>query len=204
MHPAQPAGGVGPLGNDLLEGLPDEDRERRRRDRVAKKQQFGAGLADQDAYDDDLRANGGVQRRQTNDSLVGDLEDPDRALYGGAPRNATTTQQQPSRSDSFGLGSKKKKATGRSKKSERYGLAEDHRDLSSSSNSNAAAFAPSGGAGYGKTANSIAQRKQKESSASNFSSNNPYASNGNGGGGGGASSGRDRDARRTTSNGDDE
>ncbi|CAD6587722.1 MAG: hypothetical protein CYPHOPRED_004032, partial [Cyphobasidiales sp. Tagirdzhanova-0007] len=162
IRPAQPGGGLGDRGNDvvqeddLLAGLPDEERERRRRDRKNRKKEYGSGLdaRDRDMDDSSQRA---TNSRHNPESLVGDLDDPDRAMYvnkNGSSSRARAgrrnndddgdyygSAQEQYRGDPLdsprfmGLGSKKPSYSsgGRSKKSERYGLAPDHRDLSSGS-----------------------------------------------------------------------
>lgn len=147
----------------MLADLPDEEAEQRRRQKVAQKKAYGQGLDDRDAFEEDMRreaANGGNGSSRRSNGLIDDIDDPDRALY------SSSRTKQPSRQDStgsatYGLGPRKGKS-GRSKKSERYGLAEDHKDI--------------GVSGYGKSQNSIAQRKQVERDRADFASNNPYGS----------------------------
>lgn len=151
--------------------MPDEDAERRRRRRKDQKREYGSGLRDQDDYEDEIRRgdNNDSDSRRNGGGLLDDLDDHDRALYGGSSsrnRDSTNGRPEPSRNDStgsFGLGSRKKGGkSGRAKKSERYGLAEDHRDV--------------GVYGSGRAPNSIAQRKQQERDRAEFASNNPYSS----------------------------
>lgn len=200
IKPAQPGGGLGPRGNDivpvedeLLAGLPDEDKERRRRERKNRKKEFGSGLEAADREEMDRSAGRDPLSEIRNSSLVADLDDPDRGssngrLGGGGsggrrdPRdydfpdegrrgsNGFTNYNNSSMASDYshdsgsnsrfgGLGAKK---SGRSKKSERYGLAADHRDLSANN-----PYASSG------------SRSNKDRST--YSSNNPYRSGRNGG-----------------------
>lgn len=88
--PAQPSAGFGDRGNetmgleadrrqdDLLSGLPDEDRDRRKREKKNRVQEYGAG------YDDDYereqeRRNGGGGGGGRSNGLIDDLQDPDYA-----------------------------------------------------------------------------------------------------------------------------
>merc|ERR1712093_53315 len=146
IKPAQPAGGFGDHGNEtardagLLEGLPDEDRARRKREKRNNRAEYGAGLDEEDRLEQERERSGGSNdSRRNQDSLLGDLDDPDTALYGGGGRRAPARQDSSysdrsstGRSGGGGLFSKK---SGRAKKSERYGLAADHKDFATNTGS---------------------------------------------------------------------
>jgi hypothetical protein len=152
IRPAQPSGGFGSNGNavvpdedDLLADLPDEERERRRREKRMHRREYGSGLEDLDRQEEETRrtpSSGGRNGSARGDDLIGDLpEDPDVAMYR---RNAEASgRKKGGRFSSFGsskseeeprsgwTGSSSKKS-GRAKKSERYGIRQDHADLGGS------------------------------------------------------------------------
>lgn len=123
-HPAQPSAGFGDDGNetartarqdDLLAGLPDEERDARRKAKKNQRTEYGSGFDDEYTTQQDSAAS-----RRQKDSLLYDLEDGDATLYGGGKSGGSTLSQARAKS-------------GKQKKSERYGLAPDHRDLNGSS-----------------------------------------------------------------------
>ncbi|KAK9895764.1 hypothetical protein P389DRAFT_170491 [Cystobasidium minutum MCA 4210] len=159
IRPSQPGAGFGPDGNalhpeeDLLAGLPDEERERRRRAKRLHQREYGAGLEDLDREEQERRrvaANGGGSGSGNGyargNDLIDDLpEDPDIAMYrreqqprsskkGGRfssfGSSSNQADEEPAGSR-WGGGSSSKKS-GRAKKSERYGIREDHADLGGS------------------------------------------------------------------------
>lgn len=144
IKPAQPAGGFGERGNEtareanLLEGLPDEDRARRKREKLHQRQEYGAGLDEEDRREREREAYTGTSGDGRNqNSLVGDLEDPDRALYGGGRKGSGRQDSSYSDRSSTGKsgGGLFSKKSGRAKKSERYGLSANHQDLGTNSGS---------------------------------------------------------------------
>lgn len=171
IKPAEPAGGLGERGNDtmhyqrgggsaggggdLLDGLPDEDRARRKREKANRRIEYGSGLDEQDQWEADQAARNanGSSGRYTGDSLLGDLEDPDavaRPLSNSRSNNPYANRggygnDDYSRESRTSQGSvlPATKKSGRSKKSERYGIKSDHADLASTGSSN-----------YGRSSNS--------------------------------------------------
>lgn len=143
IKPAQPAGGFGPKGNevvpveeqgDLLAGLPDEERAARKRNKRMQRSEYGAGLDEQDRWDEEQAARqaaGGSGSNGRSGGLLDDLDDPD-AVYRSSRRTDTNLS---SGSGGYGASAPAPKKSGRSKKSERYGIKADHADLSSRSNS---------------------------------------------------------------------
>lgn len=157
IKPAQPAGGFGPKGNDiipversgdLLSGLPDEDRETRKRNKRMQKAEYGAGLDEQDQWEAEQAARGSSSRSngRNGGGLLDDLEDPD-AAYRSSRRTGSTIS---GGSDGYGASAPAPKKSGRSKKSERYGIKSDHADLGSRS-----------GGGYGKNSSSSSSRRSQ-------------------------------------------
>lgn len=157
IRPAQPGAGFGADGNaihpqeDLLEGLPDEERERRRRAKRQHQREYGAGLEDMDREEEERRrvaANGGSGRgngHARGNDLIDDLpEDPDIAMYRREQQSDQPRSKKGGRFSSFGSskadeeptssrwGGSSSKKSGRAKKSERYGIREDHADLGGS------------------------------------------------------------------------
>lgn len=159
IRPAQPGAGFGNDGNaihpqeeDLLADLPDEARERRRREKRLHQREYGSGLDDVDREEEERqrRAAAGSNGRNgsargVRDHLIDDLpEDPDVAMYRREREQSDSVRKKGGRFSSFGSnkteeepssskwkgGSSSKK--GRAKKSERYGIREDHADLSTS------------------------------------------------------------------------
>lgn len=155
IRSAQPGAGFGSDGNelhpqeeDLLAGLPEEERERRRRAKREHRREYGAGLEDYDREEEErtrrLAGNGdGRNGSARGDALIDDLpEDPDVAMYR-RQQQSDSARSKGGRFSSFGSNktdeepssrwkNSSSKKSGRAKKSERYGIRQDHADLGGS------------------------------------------------------------------------
>ena len=109
-------------------GLPDEDRETRRRNKRNQRAEYGAGLDEQDQWEAEQAARGSSSNSngRSGGGLLDDLDDPDAVAYRSRRTGSGLSN---GGSDGYGASAPAPKKPGRSKKSERYGIKSDHADL---------------------------------------------------------------------------